>query len=316
MITYNQEAYISEAIEGVLKQSCDYPVEVIIGEDCSTDNTREICRQYAAVHKNIRLLESNENLGMANNFIRTLKAASGRYIALCEGDDYWTDPDKLMKQVVFLENNQSYGLVCTDYDTLNTATGKTEKSFIRTRYGITEAKELTLQNYILNRFYIRTLTVVFRTEYLIDYLLQTESHIVMKQAAGDLPLWLFMLMYTNIKFIPDSTAVYRITCGTASRPVDPVSRHRFQKSIMDVIEYYIEKAGLPRRYRRKVELQKKIYYMEFLSRTGDLRKVLSQFTSILVHHGIVPKVFNILWVSLSGRKLPWTSEMQNAGKLR
>lgn len=304
MITYNQEAFISEAIEGVLMQMCDFPFEVIIGEDCSSDSTREICQKYAANNANIRLLESTENLGMAYNFIRTLKAAKGKYIAICEGDDYWTDPHKLTNQVLFLDSHQDYGLVCTDYDTLNTSTGLTEKSFIRTKYGITKEKELTLQKYIFSRFYIRTLTVVFRAEYIGRYLSQTDSDIVLKQSAGDLPLWLFMLLHTNVKFMPVSTAVYRVTSGTASRPVDPESRHRFQTSVMDVIEYYIEKAGLPCKYRRKAEVQRKIYDMEFLCRTEETKKVLIQFATVLLHHGIVPKAFSILWASLSGRKLP------------
>jgi len=99
MITYNHEKYISQAIEGVLMQKTKYPIQLIIGEDCSTDSTRMICEEYAKNNQEIIcLLPSDKNLGMMSNFIRTLDACDGKYIAFCEGDDYWIDPRKLQKQ--------------------------------------------------------------------------------------------------------------------------------------------------------------------------------------------------------------------------
>jgi len=101
MITYNHEKYIREAIDGVLMQKTDFPIELIIGEDCSTDNTREIVIEYTKKHPEIVKPQlPNENRGMQNNFMGIYNAALGKFIALCEGDDYWTDPYKLQKQVV------------------------------------------------------------------------------------------------------------------------------------------------------------------------------------------------------------------------
>ena len=103
MITYNHENFIREAIEGVLMQKTDFPIELIIGEDCSTDGTRKIVMEYASKYPDIiRPLLPDSNLGMMKNFIETMQAATGKYIALCEGDDYWTDPYKLQKQVDIL----------------------------------------------------------------------------------------------------------------------------------------------------------------------------------------------------------------------
>ena len=113
MITYNHEEFICEAIEGVLMQKTNFPIELIIGEDCSTDNTRKIVLEYAEKHPDIICpLLPESNLGMMKNFIQTMEAARGKYIALCEGDDYWTDPYKLQKQVDFLEANEEY-TVCS-----------------------------------------------------------------------------------------------------------------------------------------------------------------------------------------------------------
>lgn len=109
MITYNHELYIAQAIEGVVMQKTNFRIELIIGEDCSTDSTRKICEDYAIKYPEIiRLLPSVQNLGMSQNGIRTLQECKGKYIALLDGDDYWTDPLKLQKQVDFLEENEDY----------------------------------------------------------------------------------------------------------------------------------------------------------------------------------------------------------------
>jgi len=112
MITYNHEPFIAQAIEGVLMQKTNFKYELVIGEDCSTDNTRKICEEYAHNYPDIiRLLPSEKNLGMFANGTRTMKACmNGKYIALCEGDDYWTDPNKLQKQVDFMESNKCVSL--------------------------------------------------------------------------------------------------------------------------------------------------------------------------------------------------------------
>ena len=109
MITYNHESYITDAIEGVLMQKTNFPIELIIGEDCSTDNTRSICIAYQKKYPDIiKLRLPEKNLGVMPNFIQTLNAGNGKYIAICEGDDYWTDPLKLQKQVDFMEENDGY----------------------------------------------------------------------------------------------------------------------------------------------------------------------------------------------------------------
>lgn len=100
MITYNHGPYLAEAIESVIAQKTDFPIELVIGEDCSTDNTREIALDYQRRYPHlIRVIYSECNVGMMSNFYRVLDACRGEFIAICEGDDYWTDPEKLRKQV-------------------------------------------------------------------------------------------------------------------------------------------------------------------------------------------------------------------------
>lgn len=111
MITYNHENFIREAIEGVLMQECNFDVELIVANDCSTDATDLVIEDILKDHSRsswIKYTKHDKNLGVMPNFIWALNQCQGKYIALCEGDDYWTDPLKLQKQVDFLEGNPDY----------------------------------------------------------------------------------------------------------------------------------------------------------------------------------------------------------------
>lgn len=115
-ITYNHGKFISNAVEGFLMQRTDFEYEILIGEDCSTDGTREILDEYASKYPDkIKLITSENNVGANNNVVRTIQAARGKYTAFCDGDDYWINPDKLQKQVDFLENNPDYVICCHYY---------------------------------------------------------------------------------------------------------------------------------------------------------------------------------------------------------
>lgn len=116
LVVYNQKPYIAQCIDSILKQKTTFPFELIIGEDDSTDGTREICIKYAKEHPDrIRLFLRKEKDKIwidgyksgRHNFIQNLKSAKGKYIALLDGDDYWTDPLKLQKQVDLLENSDA-----------------------------------------------------------------------------------------------------------------------------------------------------------------------------------------------------------------
>ncbi|MBE8998645.1 glycosyltransferase [Nostoc sp. LEGE 12447] len=109
ILAYNHEKFITQALDSVLMQQVDFDYEIVIGEDCSKDNTRDILIGYQQEHpEKIRLLLPEKNLGMHDNFIQTFKACRGKYIALLEGDDYWTSPYKLQKQVDFLDTHTDY----------------------------------------------------------------------------------------------------------------------------------------------------------------------------------------------------------------
>lgn len=205
MITYNHEKFISEAIEGVLMQKTTFPIELIIGEDCSTDATRSICVDYKKNYPEIIKLQLPEtNKGMMRNFIENMQAATGKYIALCEGDDYWTDPYKLQKQVDFLEVNEEYSFCFHDNITLNQKTG--EK---RIRIGERQIdRTVDLKSVIIENNF-PTASLVFRN--IIDW--SNIPEWFRKTAKGDYGLVVLLAEKGFGQFLPDVMTVYRIHDG-------------------------------------------------------------------------------------------------------
>lgn len=111
LITYMQEAYVRQALDGILSQRTDFPFEVVIGEDNGTDRTRAICEEYAGKHPEvIRLLPLAPRRGMVGNHLETLRECRGEYVALCDGDDYWIDAEKLQLQVNLLRQHPECSL--------------------------------------------------------------------------------------------------------------------------------------------------------------------------------------------------------------
>ena len=114
-ITYNHSKFIAQAIEGFLMQQCTFDVEIVISDDCSTDGTREIIDSYVQRFPGrLRRHPVHTNQGASLNCVNLFKEVRGMYVALCDGDDYWTDPFKLQKQVDFLEKNPDY-VICAHY---------------------------------------------------------------------------------------------------------------------------------------------------------------------------------------------------------
>lgn len=130
ILTYNQEQYIRQCLDSVLMQEVGFEYEIVVGDDASSDGTVAIleeyakkCKVYGVRCKEVRVIKSEKNEGISMNYKKVLTACKGKYIALCEGDDYWTDAHKLQKQVDFLEKHPDYGFVGT-YNTLLYPDGK------------------------------------------------------------------------------------------------------------------------------------------------------------------------------------------------
>lgn len=117
IITYNQERTVGDAIESILAQRCDFPYEIIIGEDASTDGTRAVCERYAAEYPDmIRLMPATPNKGIVGNWFDCLEAARGEYVADCAGDDSWADARRLQRQCEYLDAHPDDVAVISDWE--------------------------------------------------------------------------------------------------------------------------------------------------------------------------------------------------------
>ncbi len=207
MLAYNQEGFIAQAIEGVLMQKTNFRYQLVIGEDCSTDETREICEKYEAAHpEKIKLILNKENLGLGPNYVKTYTECTGDYVAICDGDDYWTDPLKLQKQVDFMESNPDYDIVFSNNDSLYPS-GKQHPRDISKVPRKSDFRDLVLGNYIAS------VTVLFRKKELNDSL----ENLIKELPYGDWPTYLWITKDGGkIRLLEEVTATYRKDFGTST----------------------------------------------------------------------------------------------------
>lgn len=202
--TYNMEAYIAQALDSWLSQETSFPFEIIISDDGSTDGTCDVVRRYMKVYDNIRLI-STGHIGKMPNFIRSLQACTGKYIALCDGDDYWIDSHKLQKQFDFMESNPDFEECFTNSWVLTVETG--EKKVAKTQvWNIATTSGLLLHrdNDNVQMSPGHTSTFFYRNQYLKEYPKWMYGDVM-----TDFPLYMLMSKYGKAKFINEITSVYR-----------------------------------------------------------------------------------------------------------
>ncbi|GGZ76661.1 glycosyltransferase family 2 protein [Algibacter mikhailovii] len=199
--SYNNEKFIQEAIEGFLMQKTDFPIEIIIHDDASTDMSAEIIRDYAKKDSRIVPILQTENQYSQKKMPWSsfmFPKAKGKYIALCDGDDYWTDPLKLQKQVDFLENHEDYNICFNTSKIYYQNEGVFGDDFI-----VGDTAETTTIEDILIRNFIATNTVVMRNNFELPNWFNLLP-------MGDWPLFIIQVQDKKIKYLNEVMGVYRI----------------------------------------------------------------------------------------------------------
>ena len=204
-ITYNHAPYIRQCLEGFMMQQTDFPIEVLIHDDASTDGTTEIIKEYEAKYPDIiKPIYEEENQwvkGRRGSAVFNFPRAKGKYIAMCEGDDYWTDSLKLQKQVDILNSNEECSLVITNGRVLNSITGQIKKI---NPFGEFESGYVNIHDILQERYYlIPTASMCFRKEYIKMPSFFYESPV------GDKPLRLWCALNGKVYYLSDVTVVYR-----------------------------------------------------------------------------------------------------------
>jgi len=204
MITYGHEKYIKQAIEGVFMQVCNFEIELIIANDGSPDDTDKVILDLLSQHPksfSVNYIKREKNWGMMPNFVDALRKAKGKYIALCEGDDFWTDSAKLQRQVDFLDVNPSFAICFHRVDVLY------EKGIDPFLPDINiNTPEVTTIFDLLRGNYLHTASVMFRNNN--DY-----PSWLNNSYPGDWPLHVINSTYGKIKFMDQCMASYRVHYG-------------------------------------------------------------------------------------------------------
>lgn len=214
-LTYNHEAFVAETLESFLNQEVNFDFEVVVADDCSSDGTVAVVERFRdRFGKRLRLLQSDVNLGVTRNFRRALGACQGRYVAMCEGDDYWRGREKLQRQVDFLEANQDFVMSFHDatmlgphpYDGHNPIPARLRR----------DASRIALQR----TRPISTLTVCFRN------LLKTLPAELDHAPVLDLCLWSLLGHHGKGKYQSDiEPAAYRVHAGGLFSSQNPRGRY-------------------------------------------------------------------------------------------
>ena len=240
--TYNQENTIGRTLESILMQQCHVPIEIVIGEDCSTDNTLGICREYEQRNPDkIRVIANNPNKGLINNYFDCILASKGKYIADCAGDDFWIDPLKLEKEVSILEANENVTLVHTDWNYYNVSTGLTSPSPRKPfPNSITRGYEM-LNSIITQRSIpvVHLCTSLYRAD-IIRKALADDPYMFRNDDFGceDIQIIFTMAQSGDIAYLPDVTLNYSRGQNTVSYSPDIKKKYRFISRVT-ALSYYI-----------------------------------------------------------------------------
>lgn len=276
MLAYRHEKFIAEAIEGVIAQQCDFPIELIIGEDCSPDRTGDIVRDYQRRYPHlIRILTAQKNVGMHANSARCFEASRGPYIAYCEGDDYWHHPRKLQMQVDLMEADPAMSVCHTDFDRL---TRFRRRRFCHRRYPTRWLAQGNAYTALLHEWSVMTATVMFRRDVLISFV----------GTIYDNPAWPFgdrnKLLFASLRgkfgYLDESTATFRKRAGSAMNS-GPSAGLRLATAALECIELFISNNPPDENARRQAlaKTYQILYAAAF--RAGDARQLDRTFEYLL-----------------------------------
>lgn len=242
MITYNHAEYLAEAIEGVVNQCCEFAFELIIGEDASTDATRLVAFEYQRRYPDIiRVVYAEQNVGMNANAVRIFERARGKYVAYCEGDDFWCANDKLARQVTAIDGHEDIGIVHTDWVRSKLESG--EWSYDLRKSVHHRVFNRYLRGNLLSTWFfpkiLRTCTILLRKK-TVQALLDS-GMVKHEYRFGDSVLNLFVAAQWQVAYVPLVAAVYRVSPNSALRS-GTKARVRFYESCLefdtDAHEYF------------------------------------------------------------------------------
>ncbi len=238
MPTYNHGNSIGRAIESYLRQNCPFETELLIGNDCSPDDTDEVVKKYINSKGNIRYFRANENQGLLKNYQFLIENSSGEYLAILESDDQWLYDDKLKEQVAFLDQNLTHHLSCTAYQ----HNKKGEVQSVSNQDHLFNRESREVYRYLLLRNVIKSPTVVFRKG-AFDKYCDMNAYVEKKYVTFDYPVWCTLANYGHIHYMNKITALYAFEKNSLSNNQSLDKKIEFEKGIEKIRKDLISKFG-------------------------------------------------------------------------
>ncbi|MFW0992659.1 glycosyltransferase [Vibrio parahaemolyticus] len=307
-VTYNHEKYIRKTIEGFLSQDTSFELEIIISDDSSTDNTPLIIDEYHKKHPDlIKPLYNDINIGPRNNFMQALSAATGSYVALCEGDDWWIDKEKIQKQGDFLDKNKDYSICFHPVKVI-----KNEIEYTGD-YPFEEIPETTTIDDLVKRNYIQTNSVMYR--WMFGKTGVNKDNFNINAMPGDWYLHMLHAKHGLIKQLNDTMSVYNLNDGGiwGSYHGDAIGLHR-KHGIKEIELFRTINLELDRKYEdlfdKKIESLFILLFEEYID-SNEFDKAYELYATDKVRYN---SVLNSRQVDLSNYVIDDGESLKNAIK--
>ena len=250
-LVYNHEPNLRECFEGFVMQQTNFPFVAIVHDDASTDGSAAIIREYEEKYPHIfKPIYEQENLyqkggfGTINEVMNEAIGATGaKYVAMCEGDDYWTDSYKLQKQVDFMEANEDVGICYTDYNRFEENSHTITKSMFEQQQSY---RPISYEQHLLKPGYLAPMTWLYRSD-LMSYICKADV-----LTDGTYAYMLEFLYNSKVAYIPKVTAVYRSHAGSASSPVGNKTLFRYTIGVFRTQIHYTQKYSCSEELKHKV----------------------------------------------------------------
>lgn len=264
-------------MESFLAQRCDFGVEIILSDDCSVDSTPDICRAYAECYPDrIRYITSVENVGMRANYRRTIEAARGVYVALCDGDDWWCDEHKLARQVALMQSDKECGLC---YTRSRRVQGESEWLYP------TGEMHTDFDNMLFNNT-VENSSAMARRDLVMQYYGEVRPEEHPEWLTDDAPMWIWFAACSKIRYIDEPMAVHRLLPESVSQSGDYKRRIAFCDSLVDISLWFDVHYG-QHKCERRLHRKRMEVALWVLSRDGSTREYMARWLHDVVRQPLL-----------------------------
>lgn len=220
--TYNQEKYLAQTLDSILMQKCDDAFEILIGDDCSTDDTGKIADEYQSRYPDkVRVIRPEKNGGASLNMVRLIENACGEYLSICDGDDYWLCDDVLQKQIDVFRSSPDIGMLCAKAKCY-----LQEEGTYKGTLGYVGAEDLMTM--LKDNRDVAAPTIAFRTD-LMRQCVQESAWYINQNFFYDSIMAYWFAYNSKIKFLDEELAAYRVLQNSACHAIDSKKTRLFSR---------------------------------------------------------------------------------------